>query len=55
MQYPFSVGDVVYLSDNSRLGEITAKGDGTGITIGGGTQSIIMITLHSPTAVFAIF
>lgn len=55
---PFSVGSVVYLSDNSRLGTITAiKGDGTGITIGGGTlksiQDNVQLYTAPPLAVFA--
>lgn len=55
---PFSVGNIVYLSDNSRLGEITAiKGDGTGITIGGGTlkalRNDVQLYTAPPTAVFA--
>ena len=55
---PFSVGSVVYLADNSRLGEITAiKGDGTGITIGGGTlkalRNDVQLYTDPPTAVFA--
>jgi hypothetical protein len=55
---PFNVGNIVYLSDNSRLGEITAiKGDGTGITIGGGTlkalRNDVQLYTAPPTTVFA--